>query len=598
MSRRSNGQIRRGQVITTYGPGALIDLPKYSAIVGGLDTWPKTSDLEEIPEPRLTRKLQMMTGVPAPRLYAPPPDENDPRESAKGIGVWRFPEWFIVQEAGGDAERERSRRLVHRKELDDQGRFDGRPVVATRFVRACPKGHVDDLDWRVFVHGAADPCRQRLWLDERGTGGDLADLVVRCECGKPSRSLYEATQLEMNPLGTCRGTRPWLGRNVSEDCKLPSRLLIRTASNAYFPQVVSVLSLPDRGTAVEAAVKKLWDDLQIVDTLLELTLLKKKPRVAEDLAPFTDEEVLNSIREAKHGTPEEKPVKEVELEALLAVPEGFGDDVPVDSNFHARRLPESVWRHSPRSVGIESVIQVHRLREVLVLVGFTRFEAVTPDINGEYETDVERAQIAIDPTWFPAIENRGEGLFLQLNSQAVMNWLSRTAVNQRLIALALGHKRWGEDRKSKRPFPGGPYVLLHTLSHLLIQSLSMRCGYPASSIRERIYADTKAEHFGILLYTGSPDAEGTLGGLVQQARHIEDHLAQALRMAALCSNDPVCAYHLPGESLECRWLHGAACHGCALVAETSCEMRNDYLDRALVVPILGFPDAAFFGVVS
>jgi Domain of unknown function (DUF1998) len=140
-------------------------------------------------------------------------------------------------------------------------------------------------------------------------------------------------------------------------------------------------------------------------------------------------------------------------------------------------------------------------------------------------------------------------------------------------------------------------VLLHTLSHLLIQSLAMRCGYPASSIRERIYADSETKQFGILLYTGSPDAEGTLGGLVQQARHIEDHLAQALRMSALCSNDPVCAQHAPGESLESRWLRGAACHGCALVAETSCEMRNDYLDRALVVPVLGVPDAAFFQAV-
>jgi hypothetical protein len=598
MSRKSHGQIRRSQVITTYGPGALIDLPRYSAIVGGLDTWPKASDLEEILEPRLTRKLQIMTGVPAPRLYAPPPDENDPRETAKGIGVWRFPEWFIVQEASGNVERERSRRLVHRKELDEKGRFDGRPVVATRFVRACLKGHVDDLDWRHFVHGAADPCRQRLWLDERGTGGDLADLVVRCECGKPPRSLYEATQLEMNPLKTCSGARPWLGRNTNEECKLPSRLLIRTASNSYFPQVVSVLSLPDRGSAVETAVRKLWDDLQIVDNASELALLKKKPKIVEGLAPFRDDEVLEAIRETKGGKTGEKPVKQVELEALLAAPEGFGDDVPIDPNFHARRLPESVWRHFTRSVSIESVLQVHRLREVLALVGFTRFEAVTPDINGEYETDVERAQIALEPTWFPAVENRGEGLFVQLSAQAVTTWLMRPAVNQRLIALARGHKRWGENRKSKRPFPGGPYILLHTLSHLLIQSLSMRCGYPASSIRERIYADSEAQHFGILLYTGSPDAEGTLGGLVQQARHIEDHLAQALRMAALCSNDPVCAYHLPGESLESRWLHGAACHGCALVAETSCEMRNDYLDRALVVPILGVPDAAFFGVVS
>ena len=594
MSRKAHGQIRRGQVITTYGPGALIDLPKHSAIVGGLDTWPKTSDLEEIVEPRLTLKLQVMTGVPAPKLFAPPPDSNDPREPAKGVGAWRFPEWFVVQESSGSEDRERSRRLVHRKALDNRGRFDGRPVVATRFVRACPRGHVDDLNWHRFVHSSDDNCRRQLWLDERGTSGDLADLVVRCECGKPPRSLYEATVVELNPLDTCRGARPWLGRNTNEDCKLPSRLLIRTASNAYFPQVVSVLSLPDRGSAVGTAVAELWDDLQIVEDAVGLAFLKKKPKITEKLAPFGVDEILSAIQEAKGGKAEEKPVKQVELEALLASPEGFGDDVPVDLNFHARRLPDRVWCHSKQCDGIDAVIQLHRLREVLTLVGFTRFEAVTPDINGEYETDVERAQIALEPAWFPAVENRGEGLFVQLRAEAVKAWLSRPAVKERIDDLVSGHRRWTKDRKAQRPFPGGPYVLLHTLSHLLIQSLATRCGYPASSIRERVYADEGADRFGVLLYTGSPDSEGTLGGLVQQARYIEDHLAQALRMSAFCSNDPVCAQHAPGRSMEERWLHGAACHGCALVAETSCEMRNDYLDRALVVPVLGPTDAAFF----
>ena len=455
---------------------------------------------------------------------------------------------------------------------------------------------MDDLDWPRFVHGVEDACRRQLWLDERGTSGDLADLVVRCECGK-SRSLYEATQLEMNPLGTCRGARPWLGRNTNEDCNLPSRLLIRTASNAYFPQVVTVLSLPDRGSGVETAVQELWDLLQAVDSVESLAVFKRLPKVTEKLAPHSDGEVLGAIRAAKDGKTEEKPVKQVELDALLAAPKGFGDDVPVDQNFHARRLPDHAWRHTRRSDGIEAVIQLHRLREVLALVGFTRFEAVTPDINGEYETDVERAQIAVEPSWFPAVENRGEGMFVQLRAAAVMSWLARPPVKDRLNALASGHQHWTNDHKSQRLFPGGPYILLHTLSHLLIQSLAMRCGYPASSIRERIYADVVAQRFGILLYTGSPDAEGTLGGLVQQARHLEDHLVQALRMSALCSNDPVCAQHVPGKSLESRWLHGAACHGCALVAETSCEMRNDYLDRALVVPVLGVADAAFFQAV-
>jgi len=594
MSKRGHGQVRRSQVVTTWGPGALIDLPRHSAIVGGLETWPKTSSLDEIPEARLARKLEILTGVERPKLFAPPPDSTDLNEEARGIRVWRFPEWFVVQEKSGPGdERKTSRRLVPRKALDDKGRFEKLQVVATRFVRACPKGHVDDLDWRAYVHGEEEVCLSQLWLDEHGTSSDLSDLSVRCECDK-RRGLLEATFRENNPLGPCSGARPWLGRGANEICHHWSRLLIRTASNAYFPQVVSVLSLPDRGSAVDAVVEELRDDLHIVEDASDLKFLKRKPRITEALAPFTDEEILEAIRRHKKGDLGDRPVKQVELEALLAAPEGFGEDVPVDRNFHARRLPERVWRSTQRSNGIEAVIQVHRLREVLALAGFTRFEAVTPDIQGDYETDVERAALAEEPRWFPAVENRGEGIFLQLRAGVVKEWLDRPAVTHRLADLKTGHDRWTAERKSKRIFPGGPYVLLHTLSHLLIQSLSMRCGYPASSIRERIYADYLTERFGILLYTGTPDAEGTLGGLVQQARHLEAHLADALRMGALCSNDPICAQHAPGQSLEERWLQGAACHGCALLAETSCEMRNDYLDRALVMPVPGLTDAAFF----
>jgi len=594
MRKKAHGQIRSGQVITTYGPGALIDLPKDSAIVGGLETWPKTEDMQPVDEPRLAQKLEAMTGVKAPRLYAPPADSGDPREPTRGIGAWRFPEWFVVQETVQSESRERSRRLVKRQALDERGRFDGLHVVATRFVRACPKGHVDDLDWYGFVHGPESPCRRQLWLEERGTSGDLRDLVVRCECGAPPRRLYEAAEISRKALGTCRGCRPWLGRGANEDCNLPSRLLIRTASNAYFPQVVSVLSLPDRGSEVDAAVAELWDDLSIVEESADLALLSRKPRIANRLAKFSDKEVLEAISARKKGKADDRPVKQVELDALLSAPEGFGDDVPIDPDFHARRLPDRAWRKEGQFEEIEAVVQLHRLREVMALAGFTRFEAVMPDIDGEYETDVERAELALEPSWFPAVENRGEGVFLQLRAGAVARWLKRPAVAQRLDALGQGHEQWRAERKSHRTFPGGPYILLHTLSHLLIQSLAMRCGYPASSLRERVYADTAGGRYGILLYTGSPDAEGTLGGLVQQARYMADHLAQALRMSTLCSNDPVCAHHLPGKSMENRWLHGAACHGCAFVAETSCEMRNDYLDRGLVVPVLGSAGAAFF----
>ncbi|WP_419944002.1 DrmB family protein [Candidatus Poriferisodalis sp.] len=590
---RGHGQLRQSQVITTYGPGALLDLPDQAAIVAGLDSWPSTGELEEVIDERLAGLVGTVTGVHLPRMFAPPPEPRDPWSSARGIGAWSFPEWFVVQDDDGDPERRRSRRLAHRRALDDRGRFDGKLVVPTRFVRACPRGHVDDLNWSGFVHRGGERCGRQLWLDERGTTGDLSELVVRCECGK-SRRLYEATEFEHRPLGTCRGKRPWLGLDTDEECDQPSRLLIRTASNAYFAQVLSALSLPDRGSAVEQAVRELWDDLQIVDNADDLQFIKKKPKVTDGLSEFADDEVIAAIGQLKSGSVGDRPVKVAELEALLAAPEGYGDDIPVDPDFHARRLPDAAWREpeSGLSGDVEAVVQLHRLREVQALIGFTRFEAAMRDIHGEYDTDVERAEIAIEPRWFPAVENRGEGVFVHLRQDAVGEWLTRPAVIQRLDRLVDQHEAWQRDRRRQRPFPGGPYIMLHTLAHLLIQSMSMRCGYPASSIRERVYVED--DNYGLLLYTGTPDAEGTLGGLVQQARHLEGHLGNALEMALLCSNDPICAQHATGDGMEQRFLHGAACHGCALIAETSCEMRNDYLDRALVVPVLGVSEAAFF----
>jgi hypothetical protein len=123
--------------------------------------------------------------------------------------------------------------------------------------------------------------------------------------------------------------------------------------------------------------------------------------------------------------------------------------------------------------------------------------------------------------------------------------------------------------------------------------MTLRGVYPASAIRERIYALDDIG-YGILLYTGTFDAEGTLGGLVQVGRKIHEHVRSALRMAELCSNDPVCAQHEPENPHERRFLHGAACHGCLLIAETSCEQRNELLDRALVVATVDNLGAEFF----
>ena len=81
---------------------------------------------------------------------------------------------------------------------------------------------------------------------------------------------------------------------------------------------------------------------------------------------------------------------------------------------------------------------------------------------------------------------------------------------------------------------------------------------------------------------------------MEVGRRIADSIHAALELGRLCSNDPVCSQHVPESTHESRYLQGAACHGCVLIAETSCEAQNELLDRALVVRTVQGIEAEFF----
>jgi hypothetical protein len=595
-AQRAHGDIRQSQLITTFGPGAMVDLPQHSVLIGGLEYWFPLG--EEIPEPRLTAKLCRLLELPSVQLRLPPADHEDPTAPPTGINAWQFPEWFITQDVslGADQPHVRSRMLVHRRELQRDTFIDEdrkrHSVVPIRFVRACKAGHIGDIDWYGYVHGGQTPCRRRLWIDERGTSGDFAEVYVRCECGQ-ERSMAQAAIIHNRALGTCDGARPWLGAYAHEACSEPSRLLIRTASNAYFPQAMRVISLPDRNQVVSVAVTTVWEFLAEAEDLDQLRYERRKARVHAALEGLADDEVFAEIHARRTGdTDSTKSVKQAELETLVASRETLGEDKP-DGVFFARALPKERWE-CPWMQPIERIILVHRLREVAALVGFTRFEALAPDIEGELEMGVRRAALARETTWLPAIENKGEGVFVHVCRDAVHAWMIREDVQRRGRQLAAGFACWQHEHPgTHRQFPGLPYVMLHSFAHLLITAVSLECGYPASSIRERIYALPNVG-YGVLLYTGTTDAEGTLGGLIHVGQNIHDHIRNALAMGELCSNDPVCSQHDPQSPHECRFLHGAACHGCLLIAETSCEQHNELLDRALVVPTVDNLGVHFF----
>jgi hypothetical protein len=541
-------------------------------------------------------KLEELLNVPGLRLRTPPLDDPDPTAPPTGVTAWRFPEWFITDVVESSA-AVRSRLLIHRSALHRGKYIDEdrkkRNVVPIRFVRACRSGHIGDIDWYGFVHRGHDECRRQLWVDERGTSGDLSEVWVRCAC-KQERPMTEAATLANRALGMCNGARPWLGPYAGENCGEPNRLLVRAASNAYFPQVLTVISLPERDDDVVQAVDRAWDTLQHIDHPEDLENLRKiLPPVEAALYGLANDVVVEEIRSRRAGgtSHANKPVKRAELEVLLTSKEEIGSDVP-DGTFYARALPRDRWT-APISAAVDRVVLVHRLREVSAQFSFTRFEAITPDAEGDLELGVRPAMLGREITWLPAVENRGEGIFLAFKPDEIKRWSERSDVHARALLLMSGFDRWRSDHKqSRREFPGLAYVMLHSLSHLLLTAVALECGYPASSIRERVYAGEAG--YGILIYTASPDAEGTLGGLVEAGRRITEYLDSAFDGGRLCSNDPVCAEHNPDDEPVRRFLLGAACHGCLLIAETSCEQHNDFLDRALVVPTLCDQGAAFF----
>jgi len=596
------GELRQSQVLTTFGPGSMVDLPNHSVLIAGLDYW--KGDKKPIYEPRLQAWLGERLKVPDLKFFAPPVDSGDPNATRTGIDAVQFPTWFLgqVEETwkAPDGQFYRTRPLLPWDRLVKGGYLTRdrkvRPVVPVRFVQACVRGHISDIDWYGFVR--KDYRAERtgdLWFDEGGAGNDFSEIYVRDEKnGNQRRPLSEAMLRDGSSLGWCNGYSPWLGPRVRDSsCKKPNRLLTRSASNAYFAQTVSVISLPDNDQVLRDAIDRVWEDyLQYCEIDADVRKERRKEKVAAALEGFTDAVVWTEIQRRLSGAPPvEKGIKQAEIETLLTQKDTLGEDKP-DGDFYARNQPLGPL---PRGVEgkLERLVLVHRLREVTTQVGFTRFEATLPDINDELDLNVEMAPLSRDLTWLPANQNRGEGVFLSFSSKAIADWLTRREVAVRKKELEAGFDEWKKRKEMDTAiFVGLPYIMLQSLAHLMITALSLDCGYSASAIRERIYAGPSGH--GILLYTGTPGSEGSLGGLVEMGKNIGRHLERALELGRLCSNDPVCAQHDPADPHEERFLHGAACHGCLLIGETSCERRNELLDRALVVPTVATPGAAFF----
>jgi hypothetical protein len=612
-------QLRSSQLITTFGTGSMVDLPDASVIIGGPDHWTYREDeitdhliREERLSKRIAQYLNELFGYNLQEvdLMLPPRMRSSLQYQGKNpeVTAWKFPEWYVVQKIEqtpvGKRRRLVSKHLLEKGKYRDQNgkRLD---VVPIRFVRACDKGHVDDIDWLAYVHGVPDRNCPRaqggLFLIEQGSSGALSDIIVACDCGR-KRSLALARK-DKSLLGYCNGRRPWLGPLSKEACSNQSKLLVRSASNAYFPQLYSVISIPEGSTGLQAVLRRFESDLAAVTSIEMLAMARKfNSSLDKSLGDYGDQEVFDLLSKLRDKTPDQPlPTKLLEFSAFVGPTNQLADD-HVEGDFLIRHLDDEFWKNDPLlSSCLDKVVLVDRLREVVAQVGFTRFESRGTTLDGELDLDLQPAPLAKDKTKIiPAFENRGEGIFLQFNVERMMNWGSSQAVQDRAEDLKAGFALKAAERglDDALEFHGAPFYMLHTLAHLLIQEIALECGYPTSSLKERIYCDAGDGAFGILIYTGSSDAEGTLGGLVNSARRIQPILLNTIHNASICSSDPVCSHTKPEKDNPSHWLTGSACHCCTHLPETSCEQMNQYLDRALVVPTLAGLGCEFFSMAK
>ena len=440
---------RLSQLISTFGPGAMIDLPTRSVVVGGLEQWDMRGDaFTTIPEPRLTMRLEQLLKDQGrldqgARLSLRTPPVSADRNSGipRGVVAPVFPTWFVCEQVETIASGSRTirrRRLVRWQDLDSKGRRrfnfdDGRKsdVTPIRFVSACEKGHLQDIEWRWVVHGAVR-CEEPMWVEEKGTSADPADTSIVCDCGR-SLSLQDAFQ--PGRLGKCRGDRPWLLDRDPNGCGDNLKLLTRTATNTYFPQVYTVISLPSEEDELTRLVHDLSGDLGVVQSVADVAQAKRfNPKVSATLGSYADEDIFDRLQRIRDGARVDgnRSPKLSEFDAFACGRPEIGQNHP-SAKLYAQTLSRDAWADPVAGLDlsvIKNLVAVHRLREVSCLYGFTRFEAAPTGADGEIEDvhlAVRGAPISRGADWLPAIEQFGEGIFIHFNEEAIAHWLQREA---------------------------------------------------------------------------------------------------------------------------------------------------------------------------
>lgn len=565
------GEIRPNQLITTFGPGSIMDAVKDSVTVLDTTYWAETGT------PIYDARLASYFGV---NHFCPPRTSYD-----NDLPVISFPNYHVCSNS-------KCSRLFDINERFDIGTYlrqgptcpnCGYRAYPARFVIACKDGHLDDFPWRWWVHSGQTSCSKNLKLYSTGETSTLGEMWVECECGT-KRSMSGATDKSaFSDAGFhCTGRHPHRPNSRNERCTcteiFPSQ---RGATNIYFPVIRSAISIPPWTNPLYLLIDEHYH-----------TIVEMKELGVSDAIDRIYTRYFTGVNRAEFDRAienREKKIKEfVEIKEMEYAAFTHHTDPTYKKDIkYFKAIEDDVPPYLKKYFA--RIVRIERLREVMVLQGFMRIDPPEPEADSM--ANMVRLNTKRPNSWLPGVEIHGEGIFIEFNKQTVERWLTNSTTRnlssryQEAFKLYSAERGW-ENAKERN----GEYVLLHTFAHLIIKEMSLQSGYSSTAIRERIYSSTSM--CGVLFYTGSADKEGSLGGLVElgEEANFKKLLKAAILNALLCTNDPECANsHINPDNIN-----GSACHSCCMIAETACENGNRLLDRGLIVPLDGKGELSYF----
>ena len=591
--------VRAAQSILQYGVGAMVNFRDQTLTTAAPEFWGKTINIYD---ERFAKALGVdYFAQPALLAYS------------------RFPEWYFCPKCRRFQplkkwikeyieEYRKTKTNLHDQNKPTHYRCIKcqQDLIVTNIVTVCEKGHLNDFPWIEWVHKEEKKgiCNKPELLFK------TSPLTISCSCGAKT-TLIDAfdndcfqklnEKFKKNQF-RCDGNHPF--RHKREECDCYPRTVQRGSSSVYFPMVYSSVVIPPYADKLNAKIEQSKAYNECISIIRHIISHEgpegKIATITRDLPEWVDK-ITNEIGASasdvekilcrKWQSPAANNTEIENIQYRIEEYDALSGEISSSNENSGDFCREEIDISKYKLSHIKSISLINKVRVVKALVGFSRLHPVdTCKASGfvsikEYMTN-----------WYPAYEVRGEGIFIEFKQDEIADWIkSNPAIKERAECLQENYKNSFIGKYHSRNITP-KFLMLHTLSHLLISQLSFECGYNVASLSERIYSSEKSdgkEMAGIFIYTANGDSEGTLGGLVRQGRPdaFPRIFRKAIERAKVCSNDPICIMS-NGQGRDS--LNLAACYACGLLPETCCEERNSFLDRGIIIGTYENPEIGFW----